>query len=60
MMGGEALQITLTTEILGHDPQINTQRMSVSIFFTIKATLEEIKTRKILYIIEILIYREML
>ena len=42
MVGGETLQITLTTGMLGHVSQINTQRIYIYIFFfccTIKARL---------------------
>ena len=38
MVGGGTLQITLTTGILGHASQINTQGISVYIFRTIKAS----------------------
>ena len=44
MLGGETLQIALTTGILGHVSQINTQRISIIIFHTIKASSEEILT----------------
>ena len=38
MVGGEALQITLTTGMLEHVSQINTQRICIHIFHTIKAS----------------------
>ena len=44
MVGGETLYITLKMGILGQDPQINNERISIYIFRTIKASSGEIQT----------------
>ena len=38
MVGGQTLQVTLKTVMLGHISQINTQRISIYKFRTIKAS----------------------
>ena len=42
MMGGETLLITITMAILGDASQLNTQRNSIYIFRTIKASTGEV------------------
>ena len=36
IVGGDKFEITLTTVIFGHVLQINTQRISIYVFYTIK------------------------
>ena len=64
MVGGETLYITLTTGILGHVSQVNTERISlckyIYMFRTIKVSSGEIRTSSVCLSVQLKMYKAVL